>query len=283
MSAPITSNFTLSTLHDYTLPANFNMQGTPIENIEMPEEKILESIQASKIYSSVGKSLEEAVPEYLYKITQIIVASQSIGISPLTTSFLKSYRGKGTALDVGCGIGLNSVALFSRGWTVYPLDLYQELLDIFKKNISDLKAEKKTESANLGKFKTINGDITKIKLETNKIDLVLAFDVLSYIHPDDLIPTIKKIYATLLPGGLFMGSFLVHRALKTDRDIDLMAKIYACNSYSYTNPTIVANILQYAGFYVERSSLQENIFPQPEHPADIVTFVARKIESQPND
>ena len=103
----------------------------------------------------------------------------------------------------------------------------------------------------------------------------MAYDMLAYLPPKTLISTIRKIYDALLPGGLFVGTFLVNRELKTDNDVLEMAKGQASNSYSYTNPAIVANILQLAGFQMEVCTTH-NPFPDPLHPACIVNFVARK-------
>lgn len=269
----ISSEVSRSIFFDYIIPKSFGPDGgRPCPEEEMSDEKILESIEIAKKDFLIGQAkLSCKLSDEIIRRAQIDTASCAQGFSPLTESLMDTYKGRpGRALDVGCGIGLNCIELLSKGWVVYALDVHKEVLEIFKERLSEVKSEKEAPC------QIINKDITKISLRKCFLDLVLANDVLSYIHPDELIPTIKKIYDALFPGGIFMGTFLVNTELNANIDILLMARVRTLNVYSYTNPAIVSNIFRYVGFRMEFSSLH-NIHPDLAHPARLVYFVARKL------
>lgn len=269
----VSSEVSRSVLFDYAIPKRFCPDGgSCCPEVEMSDEKILKSIDTAKLDFLIGQDkLRIKLPNEIIRRQQIVAASMSQGISPLTASLIDTYKGKaGRVLDVGCGIGLNCIKLLSKGWSVYALDVHKEVLKIFEDSLSVVKSEA------TAFCQIINKDITEIPLKERNLDLILANDVLSYLHPDALIPTIKKIYDALFPGAIFMGTFLVNTELNTDKDILLMANVRAFNVYSYTNPAIVSNIIRYAGFHMEVCSLH-NIFPEPSHPARLIYFVARKL------
>lgn len=198
------------------------------------------------------------------------------GISAFTDVLIKTHARAGKSLDVGCGKGLDSIALFRRNWSVDVLDIYQESLDKFEKMVSHGEnSEEKKSTSEERKYRIINADLSEAKLREDEYDLVMAYDVLSYLPPKSLMQTIEKIYKALMPGGLFAGTLLVNRKIEIDEDNKKMAGIHLMKAYSYTNPALVANILKHAGFQVEVSTLLE-IFPDPTHPARLVGFVARK-------
>lgn len=275
MSSSVSSEVKRSTLFEYVIPAGFS-DGTSCPEAVMSDEAILGAIDLAKSNFLRGQAkLGIKLPEDLIRQEQIVAARKSQGISPHTMGLIDTYKGKGIALDVGCGVGLNSIALLKKGWDVYALDLHKEVLDIFKAQVSKVASHAKAEETALGKYKIINKDITEMPLKACCLDLVLADDVLSYLSPDLLIPTIRKIYEALLPGGIFMGSLLVNREFSSDEDIVLMANVCALNAYSYTDPAVIANIFRYAGFHMEVCTLR--VFPDPSHPARVVAFVARKL------
>lgn len=268
MSSYMSSEIKHSSLFRYAIPEGFDPNGIHCPDEKMTKKEIDESIELAKADFLRGKAaLKIEFSEDFIRKQQIAAAKLSKGISQLTLSLISSYKGTGRALDIGCGIGLSCLALLSKGWSVYALDKHKEVLEIFETYLSEIEPK--------GKCTIVNKDITKVRLKPCDLDLVLTNDVLSYLPPDSLIPTIKKIYATLMPGGIFMGSFLVNRKLETDKDIIAMAQMRVLNSYSYTNPAIVANILRLIGFHMEICSLSPLMHSL--HPACIVRFVARKL------
>lgn len=270
MTFDVASDVRQSALVDYVIPAGFD-EGESCSEEVMSDEQILRTIALAKSnFSDWQAKSEISFPIDFIKEQQIVAAKLSYGISKPLSSFISSCKAKGLALDVGCGIGLNSIALLTRGWDVYALDLHKEVLDEFEARVSVVER-----SETFGKYKVINKDVTKINLKNSLLDLVLAYDVLSYLDPDALIPTIKKIYAALLPGGIFMGSLLANREVGIDEDIVLMASVCALNAYSYTDPCVIANIFRYAGFHIELCMFKPLMGLS--YPARIVSFVARKL------
>lgn len=277
MSSSVSSEVRLSAL--FKCYSDGFSDGTSCPEAVMSDEAILGGIDLAKSNFLRGQArLGIKLPKDFIRQQQILAAMKSEGISPHTMGLIDTYKGKGIALDVGCGIGLNSIAILKKGWDVYALDLHKEVLAIFEAHVSKVASHAKAEETTLGECTIINKDITEMLLEACSLDLVLADDVLSYLSPDLLIPTIRKIYEALLPGGIFMGSLLVNRELSSDKDIVLMARVCALNAYSYTDPVVISNIFRYAGFHMEVCTLRA--FPDPSHPARIVSFVARKLSEK---
>ncbi|MBM3192996.1 MAG: class I SAM-dependent methyltransferase [Chlamydiae bacterium] len=271
----MSSTVTQSALVDYVIPPEFSY-GTSCLEVLMGDEAVLRAIDLAKLHFIEGQDkLKVRFPAEFIREKQIFAAKSSSGISPHIKSLIDTYKGKGTALDVGCGVGLNSIALLKMGWNVCALDLYKEVLDVFKEHVSKVRSSVESKESNFGKYRIINKDITDMTLKASCLDLVLAYDVLSYLSPDSLIPTIRKIYAALLPGGIFMGSLLVNRELSTDEDVLLMVSMRALNAYSYTDPAVIANIFRYAGFHMEVCTFHPLI--DSSHPGMVVSFVARKL------
>jgi SAM-dependent methyltransferase len=273
----MSSEVRLSTLMGYVIPEGFSI-GTKCSEERMSDEEVFEVISKAKSNFSRGQAqLGIILPNDIIRKEQINAASLSKGISWHTKRLIRTFEGKGVALDLGCGVGLSSIALIKKGWTVYALDKHKEVLDIFKSRISEVKAQLKPEEPALGKYAIINKDITDMSLKENLLDLVLAEDVLPYLSPDSLIPTIKKIYKALLPGGVFIGTLLINRELRNNEEVVLMASVCFLRAYSYTNPAFVTNIFRHVGFHMEACNFR-NLFDSS-HPAQLVSFVAKKLPS----
>jgi SAM-dependent methyltransferase len=273
----MSSEVRLSTLIGYVFPEGFSI-GTKCCEERMSDEEIFEAISEAKSNFLRGQAeLGIILPDDIVRKEQINAARLSQGISLYTERLIRTFEGKGVALDLGCGVGLSSIALIKKGWTVYALDKHKEVLDIFKSRISEVKAQLKPEESPLGKYAIINKDITDMSLKENLLDLVLAEDVLPYLSPDSLIPTFKKIYKALLPGGVFIGTFLINRELVTKEDVIPMATICVLKAYSYTNSAFVTNIFKHVGFHMEVCNFR-NLFDSS-HPAQLVSFVAKKLPS----
>jgi ETFB lysine methyltransferase len=96
---------------------------------------------------------------------------------------LLELRGKGgSALELGCGVGLSTLAATSAGFDVLSTDYYEDALDVTRANVF----------RNLGKVgRTRLVDWRHLPADLGAFDLVFASDVLY-----------EKEYAELLPGIL---------------------------------------------------------------------------------
>ncbi len=104
-------------------------------------------------------------------------------------AFVKNYRKTGDLLEIGSAEGY-FLSLLSDSFNVTGIEFSKYAADIAKNNV--------------GENKIINGDITKIELEANKYDVVLALNILE--HLDNPEQTLKKLSKSLRKGGILIGS-----------------------------------------------------------------------------
>lgn len=99
-------------------------------------------------------------------------------------------------LDLGCGIGGNSMDFLKHGSTVHAIDKRDECLDVFERNAAINRMHELGSKTTFGTLKTTVGDIVTTEYPKS-VDIVLALDVLSYISPACLKETLAKIKAVL--------------------------------------------------------------------------------------
>lgn len=105
---------------------------------------------------------------------------------------------KGNALDVGAGLGQNSLFLARQGFAVDALEKDPEIA---------LKCKERTDAEKLG-IKTITGSIEEQELEANKYSLIIAAWVFQFIPAEHVRAVLKKLEKALAPGGfLYIGTF----------------------------------------------------------------------------
>jgi len=100
----------------------------------------------------------------------------------------KKSKGKGIALDIGCGTGfLMRIAkkYFSK---VYGIDITEKMLEKIPKS---------------KKLIPILADSEKIPFKNNFFDACFSYSFLHHLY--DLEPTLKEIYRVLKPGGIYFN------------------------------------------------------------------------------
>jgi SAM-dependent methyltransferase len=99
-----------------------------------------------------------------------------------------------SAIDIGCGNGIDTVELLKRGWKVFAVDKEIHAIELIRKRVI---------SDNL---QTSVRNFEDMTLPTN-IDLINASYSLPFCHPDKFREVWTKITLALKPGGYFTGHF----------------------------------------------------------------------------
>ncbi len=129
-------------------------------------------------------------------------------VYPVIAEQIKYKTGiiRGTCLDIGCGGGYLGIAM--AGITelyVYLFDASQEMLKIAAGNIASRGLEQR--------IQTLPGDVHKIPLDDNSIDLVISRGSVFFWR--DRQKAFQEIHRVLKPGGVaFIGGGFGTTALK---------------------------------------------------------------------
>lgn len=108
-------------------------------------------------------------------------------------AYKKIFLAKGTAADIGCGIGLDSVALALNGHQVTAFDISSRMIDEAKKNAAKFNT---TVDALVHSFFSIPEEFN------NKFNYVVSVgNTIAHLNPGELKRAVKRINNMLLPGG----------------------------------------------------------------------------------
>jgi SAM-dependent methyltransferase len=95
-----------------------------------------------------------------------------------------------TALDLGCGAGVDAKEMARRGIKVTAIDINPEIKNYFKKDKN---------------IKLVVESIEEFNFQT--YDLIFAKSVLPFLNKVNIIKTVNNIKMTINPGGIFAGRF----------------------------------------------------------------------------
>ena len=115
------------------------------------------------------------------------------------TWFLNKHTEPGIAVDLGCGVGNDTIALIKSGWTVYAFDAENTESQI----LEELTEEEKK------RFIFRQGLIQDVEIP--KCDLVVANLSLQYLKKEEFKEVIDKIYKSLNSGGYFLSVMLTNK------------------------------------------------------------------------
>jgi 2-polyprenyl-3-methyl-5-hydroxy-6-metoxy-1,4-benzoquinol methylase len=105
---------------------------------------------------------------------------------------------KGRALDVGAGLGTNSLFLARQGFAVEALEKDPAIALKCKETVDREKLE----------VKVITNSVEEQELEENKYSLIIAAWVFQFIPAEHVLPVLRKLEKALVPGGfLYIGTF----------------------------------------------------------------------------
>jgi len=113
--------------------------------------------------------------------------------SPEIDSFVEQCVRGGRALDLGAGLGRDSLALAKRGIEVTAVDVAEAGLQ---------KLLESAKTAGLGKqVKTRAGDLRTMDFEPETYDVIVAATVLDHMALDDALPVLDRLARSLKSGG----------------------------------------------------------------------------------
>lgn len=194
------------------------------------------------------------------------VFEKSTAESELLKNFIFPSEKRGTVLDLGCGVGANSVFFAEKGWKVFALDRDEVLLNLCRKSVLEVPNLQQPPEM-------ILGDITRCEFP-DQVDIVVCTDVLPYISPQKMEATMKKIHQAIRPQGFFIGSLLFLEKLdRNQRWIDLTRGLGA---HFYPTKEMALDVVSHSGFKIEYSP---PCIVQSEE--IVVDFVASKTSKNP--
>jgi trans-aconitate methyltransferase len=155
---------------------------------------------------------------------------------------LARFPAPGSAVDLGCGAGIDTVAMLDRGWTVLAIDAEPEAIDRLRSRAGDRSA-----------LRTEVSSMEDVVLPP--VDLVWASYSLFFCDPGRFPVVWQRIGAAIRPGGRFAGELLGDR--------DTWASLV-----DHTALQRSAAEALFAGWTVERFGEEENdgeAFNGPKH------------------
>ncbi|HEX4923043.1 MAG TPA: class I SAM-dependent methyltransferase [Bdellovibrionales bacterium] len=105
-------------------------------------------------------------------------------------------------LDVACGRGYGSFALATVADRVTAIDLDDDNLNFARKHYEHPRIA----------YKKV--DVTKLGLEAEKYDTLVAFEIIEHLPPSESVPFLKALASCLKPGGVALISTPNHAVVR---------------------------------------------------------------------
>ncbi len=114
----------------------------------------------------------------------------------------------GTVADIGCGIGLDSIALAMNGHKVTAFDISPKMIEELKRNANKYKV---TIESHIGSFASLSP-----KFDANFNYVVSVGNTIAHLNQKELKSAIRKIYKLLQPGGKIFLHILNYQLIKKE-------------------------------------------------------------------
>jgi SAM-dependent methyltransferase len=113
---------------------------------------------------------------------------------------LAAFDRPGEAVDLGCGSGIDAVAMLELGWSVFAVDLQDDAIERVRARVPAELAPR---------LRTLVSRMEDVELPA--ADLVWASFSLFFCRPDRFADVWAKVTAAIRPGGWFAGQLLGER------------------------------------------------------------------------
>lgn len=169
---------------------------------------------------------------------QLKMFKDCTGSNPLVFEFWENPPKK--ILDLGSGVGANTRPMIQKSH-VTAIDSSRELLETFSKYCNDRGFSREN-------IRLRRGDITTMASYGEGFDLVVAVDVLPYVHPTTLRSTMQKIHHCLADKGILVGTIFT-----TQQDPQLRTFMGKLGAHFYSGGLEFAvQLIQESGFRIEK-------------------------------
>jgi tellurite methyltransferase len=111
------------------------------------------------------------------------------------------------AVDLGCGSGIDTLAMLDRGWSVTAIDAEEEAIRRVRERVPAPLA---------GRLRTVVSPMQDVELPP--VDLVWASFSLFFCPPDRFADLWERVTAAVRPGGRFTGQLLGDRDTWASKD-----------------------------------------------------------------
>ena len=106
-----------------------------------------------------------------------------------------------SSVDLGCGSGIDTLAMLRRGWRVFAIDAEEEAIERVRRRVPGTIS---------GRLTTVVSRMEDVELPTG-VDLVWASFSLFFCRPDQFGHVWSRIEEAIAPGGRFAGELLGDR------------------------------------------------------------------------
>ena len=166
-------------------------------------------------------------------------------------AYKKIFPVKGKAVDIGCGIGLDSIALAMNGHDVTAFDISPNMIKEAKHNAKKYNVNINT---NVNSFGTINKSF-----DSKFICAVSVGNTIAHLKPDELKRALIRISKLLVPGGkMFLHILNYKRIIKESKRINNIADRggqVIIRFYDFGKEDIDFNILSFPADYPKEHKL----------------------------
>ncbi len=181
--------------------------------------------------------------KYFYWSNDIVDTIIIDFIKNINNNLNKKIYNNLNVLDIGCGLGRNSLFLEQKGFNVYGVDISKVAIDNLNKKIKN-------------KTNFVVGNFLNVKYNSNFFDILVDIDCLSFLDKNDFDKYIKKNYDILKPGGI-----LILRVFREDANYS--KRFFLRKGFrksSFVNYFTKTKIIKLFSRYFQIKSIKNNLF-----------------------